>query len=48
MSSTVILTLGVALWWVAHLFKRLAPGPRARLGDPARRWWRCFLVGSVC
>ncbi|QQA42444.1 NnrU family protein [Pelagovum pacificum] len=26
------LILGVALWWAAHLLKRLAPGLRARLG----------------
>ncbi|MFT4151490.1 MAG: NnrU family protein [Paracoccaceae bacterium] len=30
------LILGVALWWAAHLFKRLAPGRRARLGDPGK------------
>lgn len=28
----LILILGVALWWAAHLSKRLAPGLRARLG----------------
>ncbi len=27
------LILGVALWWAAHLFKRVAPGARAKLGD---------------
>ena len=27
-----ILILGLALWWVSHLFKRIAPGLRARLG----------------
>ncbi|KRW94964.1 NnrU family protein [Paracoccus sp. MKU1] len=27
-----ILILGVALWWAAHLLKRLAPGLRDRLG----------------
>ncbi|MHC0054794.1 NnrU family protein [Actibacterium sp. D379-3] len=26
------LILGVALWWAAHLFKRIAPGARAQLG----------------
>lgn len=30
------LILGVALWWGAHLFKRLAPARRARLGDGGR------------
>lgn len=28
----LILILGVALWWAAHLLKRLAPGLRDRLG----------------
>lgn len=27
-----ILILGVALWWVAHLLKRIAPGLRAQIG----------------
>lgn len=27
-----ILILGLALWWISHLFKRIAPGLRARLG----------------
>ncbi|MCV2871565.1 NnrU family protein [Defluviimonas sp. WL0050] len=27
-----ILILGLALWWVSHLFKRVAPGARARMG----------------
>lgn len=27
-----VLILGVALWWAAHLLKRLAPGLRSRLG----------------
>ena len=29
----LILILGVALWWAAHLFKRVAPGARASLGE---------------
>ena len=28
-----LLILGLALWTAAHLFKRLAPGPRAALGE---------------
>jgi uncharacterized membrane protein len=28
-----ILVLGLVLWIVSHLFKRLAPGPRARMGE---------------
>ena len=32
----VLLILGVALWWGAHLFKRLAPAQRAALGDKGK------------
>ncbi|MDS9467198.1 NnrU family protein [Paracoccus sp. MBLB3053] len=32
----LILILGVALWWAAHLFKRIAPGQRAGLGETGR------------
>lgn len=28
---------GVALWWLGHLFKRIAPGLRAQLGKKAGR-----------
>lgn len=31
-----LLILGVLLWCAAHFFKRLAPGLRARMGDPAK------------
>lgn len=31
-----LLILGVALWWLAHLFKRLAPGLRAPMGDAGK------------
>ncbi|NGM47323.1 hypothetical protein G5B31_17435 [Rhodobacter sp. SGA-6-6] len=31
-----LLILGLALWWAAHLFKRLAPGARAGMGDAGR------------
>lgn len=30
------LVFGVALWWGAHLFKRAAPGVRARMGDAGK------------
>lgn len=30
------LILGVALWWAAHFFGRVAPGLRARMGAPGR------------
>jgi uncharacterized membrane protein len=31
-----LIVLGLALWWAAHLFKRLAPGPRAAMGDAGK------------
>jgi len=42
-----LLILGVALWWAAHLFKRLAPGPRAKLGDPGKGLAALLIVASV-
>ena len=38
----ILLVLGVLLWSVPHLFKRIAPGMRAEMGDKAR------LVVTVC
>lgn len=32
----ILLILGVLLWSAAHLFKRLAPAARARMGDSGR------------
>jgi hypothetical protein len=31
-----ILILGVALWWAAHLFKRIAPKARASMGQSGK------------
>jgi len=31
-----LLIIGLILWIVAHMFKRLAPGPRVRLGDAGK------------
>lgn len=42
-----LIVLGVALWWAAHLFKRLAPGPRAQLGDAGRGVVALGVVASV-
>lgn len=37
---TLVLVAGIALWWAAHLFKRIAPARRAamtdRMGEAAR------------
>ncbi|WP_415921478.1 NnrU family protein [Tateyamaria sp. SN6-1] len=32
----IILGAGVAVWWAAHLFKRVAPARRAAMGDPGK------------
>lgn len=46
-----VLILGVALWVAAHLFKRLAPGPRAalsdRMGDGSKGVFALLIVLSV-
>ncbi|MEL6677534.1 MAG: NnrU family protein [Pseudomonadota bacterium] len=46
-----LLILGVALWWGAHVFKRLAPAPRAalqeRLGDGSKGVFAVLLLGSI-
>ncbi|CUH77982.1 NnrU family protein [Tropicibacter naphthalenivorans] len=42
-----ILILGVALWWAAHLFKRLAPSARAGLGAKGKGIVAIVLAVSV-
>ncbi len=42
-----LLISGVALWWGAHLFKRLAPGPRAALGEKGKGLFAVLIVISV-
>lgn len=42
-----LLIAGVALWWVAHLFKRLAPVPRNAMGDPGKGLMAVLIVVSV-
>lgn len=43
----VILILGVALWWAAHLFKRLAPAQRASMGERGKGLVALALLGSI-
>lgn len=43
----VILLAGIALWWGAHLFKRVAPEQRARLGDAGKGLVALALVASI-
>jgi len=38
---------GLALWWGAHLFKRLAPAARAGLGDPGKGLVAIGVVAGV-
>ena len=33
------LILGLALWWAAHFFKRVAPDVRAGMGDRGQIAW---------
>jgi uncharacterized membrane protein len=42
-----LLIAGVALWWAAHLFKRLAPGSRAALGDRGNGPMALLIIASV-
>ncbi|THD85083.1 hypothetical protein E7811_05020 [Aliigemmobacter aestuarii] len=42
-----LIVLGVALWWAAHLFKRLAPGPRARMGNAGKGIVAVLILVSV-
>ena len=43
----ILLILGVALWWAAHLFKRVAPERRAAMGDKGRGPVALTLLVSV-
>ena len=43
-----LLALGLILWIGAHLFKRLAPAARARLGDPGRGMVAAAIGLGVC
>lgn len=47
----ITLVLGVLLWWVAHLTKRLAPGARAalqdRMGDASKGMFALLILLSV-
>ncbi len=42
-----LLILGLALWIGAHLFKRIAPGPRAAMGDAGKAVVAVALLASV-
>jgi uncharacterized membrane protein len=42
-----LLVLGVALWWGAHLFKRVAPEARARMGNAGKGLVAAALLLSI-
>lgn len=42
-----LLVLGVALWWGAHFFKRLAPEARARMGEGGKGLVTALLILSI-
>jgi len=42
-----ILILGMALWWAAHLFKRVFPTVRDRMGNAAKGLMALGIVGAV-
>lgn len=43
----LLLVLGIALWWAAHLFKRTAPDTRASMGNAGKGAVALALVGSI-
>ncbi|MFN4130474.1 MAG: NnrU family protein [Paracoccaceae bacterium] len=42
-----LLVLGVALWWGAHFFKRVAPDARARMGEAGKALVTVLLLVSI-
>ena len=42
-----LLILGIALWWLAHLFKRIAPARRAAMGDKGKGAVALALLAAV-
>jgi uncharacterized membrane protein len=42
-----LIVLGLALWWGAHLFKRLAPARRAAMGDAGKGLVTVLVLASV-
>lgn len=41
------LVIGLALWWLGHLFKRIAPGLRGSMGDAGKGVVAVVLLASV-
>ncbi|QDC08790.1 hypothetical protein FHY55_05860 [Oceanicola sp. D3] len=43
----ILLIAGLALWWLAHLFKRIAPERRAAMGNGGKGAMALALIASV-
>jgi uncharacterized membrane protein len=42
-----LIVLGLFLWWAAHLWKRLAPGSRAAMGEPGKGLVTVLVLAGV-
>lgn len=42
-----LILLGLALWWAAHLWKRVAPAHRATVGEPGKGLVTVLVLASV-
>ncbi|WP_137111286.1 NnrU family protein [Rhodobacter sp. SY28-1] len=42
-----LIVLGLALWWAAHLWKRMAPASRARFGEPGKGIVTALVLAGV-
>jgi uncharacterized membrane protein len=42
-----LIVLGLALWWAAHLWKRVAPGSRAAMGDAGKGLVTVLVLASL-
>lgn len=42
-----LIVLGLLLWWGAHLWKRVAPGHRATMGEPGKGLVTVLVLASV-
>ncbi len=47
MSNFALLIAGIALWYAAHLFKRIAPGARKSMGDAGQGIVALVLLASI-
>lgn len=42
-----LIVLGLALWWAAHLWKRVAPAHRAKMGEPGKGLVTVLVLAGV-